>query len=159
MSKNGRATDLTEDASHDAGRVFRMGLSAGRPIRIRRRRNYRNVVAVCGQPQFADTRPKTLLNPQILIEVLSTSTGDIDFIDKMEEYFQIDSVTDYLIAAQTRMWVAHYTRRNSKDWNTRIYHAPADIMTIESLDLTLSLAAVYRKIVFPEPETRENETA
>ena len=111
---------------------------------------YPDVVAVCGQPQFADSRPKTLLNPQILIEVLSASTGDIDFIDKMEDYFQIDSVTDYLIAAQTRMWIAHYTRRSVNDWNARIYHGPADIIALESLDLTLSLAAVFtEKLSFP----------
>ena len=132
-------------------------------IRVRvaeTRYRYPDIMALCGTPQFADTRPKTLLNPQIVIEVLSGSTQHIDREDKLQEYLALDSVTDYCIAAQNRTRILHYHRRGPEEWNIRLYSKPEDTIILEAIGVTLTLADIYRDLVFaaPEPETDEAET-
>ena len=62
--------------------------------------SYPDVVVVCGQPQFRDSREDTLLNPLVIVEVLSPSTEAYDRGDKLLRYRQIESLTDYVLISQ-----------------------------------------------------------
>ena len=115
-----------------------------------------DVVATCLEPTFEDDVFDTLLNPQLLVEVRSKSTQITDMVAKLNEYKRIESLTDYLIATQDQMLILHYTR-SSDGWNLRIYALPEEIIRIESLDISLTVADVYRKVVLPEPETEAGE--
>ena len=139
------------------------GAFRGRPckvymaeVRVRvaeTRYRYPDIVALCETPKFADTRPKTLLNPQVVIEVLSHSTQHIDLSEKMNEYFAMDSVTDYILVAQNRLWVERYNRRGPDQWNIRAYNKAEDSLVIEAIGVTLTLTDIYRDIVFDAAET------
>ena len=121
------------------------------------RYRYPDITALCVTPQFADTRPQTLLNPQIVIEVLFLSTREIDLIDKIAEYLALDSVTDYLLLEQNQMRAVHYRPTGPTSWTAQIYAAPESVISLEAIGVTLNLADIYRNIVFPAPQAGTNE--
>ena len=117
-----------------------------------------DVAATCLEPAFEDNEFDTLLNPQLLVEVRSKSTQLTDMVAKLNEYKRIESLTDYLMVTQDQMMVLHYVRR-ADGWNLRIYALPEETIWIEALDVTLTVADIYRKVVLPEPEAEKEETA
>jgi len=68
---------------------------------------YPDVVVVCGEPQFADEEFDILLNPTVVIEVLSPSTESRDRGDKLQYYGALESVRDYLLIDQDRIRIDH----------------------------------------------------
>ena len=62
-------------------------------------------------------------------------------------------MTDYLLVAQDRMSVRHYQRMNETEWKVQTYIKPEDVVRLESLDVTMTLADIYYEITFPEPLT------
>lgn len=118
---------------------------------------YPDIVAACGAMDFEDSDVDTLLNPQVIIEVLSPSTAAKDGREKFREYERIESLTDYILIRQQSMRVHHFSRRSATDWTIRIYTRPEDAVPISSVDVTLTLADIYEKVQF---ETLAlNETA
>src|SRR3954454_3975550 len=77
---------------------------------------YPDVVAVCGEPRFADAEVDTLLNPDVIIEVLSPSTADYDRGAKFAHYRSISSFKEYVLVSQHRVQVEHYLRQTNGDW-------------------------------------------
>ena len=85
-------------------------------IRLKTRKTrfrYPDVMALCGKPETDDLRPPCLLNPQVIVEVLSDSTMLIDLNEKLDEYMQIATLTDYLLFAQDKMWARHHIKQDS----------------------------------------------
>ena len=68
---------------------------------------YPDVVVVCGQPKFDDAQKDTLLNPTLIVEVLSKSTEAYDRTRKFEHYRTLESLTDYLLISQDAPWIEH----------------------------------------------------
>ena len=68
---------------------------------------YPDVILVCGERRFLDERRDTLLNPQVIIEVLSPSTADYDRGAKFAHYRQLESLQEYLLVAQNERHVMH----------------------------------------------------
>jgi Uma2 family endonuclease len=116
------------------------------------RYRYPDVVAVCGEIDFADTNPKTLLNPMAIVEVLSTTTERQDYSTKFAQYTRLATITDYLIVAQHQMLVIHHRRQSGGSWETRLHTQPDEEIRIEALEVSLSLAAIYEGIIFPPSE-------
>jgi Uma2 family endonuclease len=77
---------------------------------------YPDVVVVCEEPQFEDNELDTLLNPTVLIEVLSQSTEAYDRGRKFAHYRNLDSLSDYLLIAQDKPHIEHYTRQPDNQW-------------------------------------------
>lgn len=113
---------------------------------------YPDLSVLCGEARFTDTDPPCLLNPSVLVEVLSPSTQNVDKGEKFDEYKQIATVTDYVLVAQDRMFVTHYVRQSASHWTVTDYEQPTDVLTFATLDVSISLAEIYRKIVFPTSE-------
>ena len=109
---------------------------------------YPDVAALCGLAQFDNANPPCLLNPSVLVEVLSPSTQRADHTEKFDEYKRILTLTDYVLIAQDRMFVLHYARQSASRWLISEYEQPTDILTFSTLDISISLAEMYRKIVF-----------
>ena len=116
-----------------------------------RRYRYPDVVALCGEPQVIDSNPKTLRNPGAIFEVLSPSTKNKDTGEKFDEYAKNDTLTDYVLATQDTMRVRHYRRLNGKDWQVSSYTEAEDIVRLESLNVSLTLAEIYDEVTFAEP--------
>ena len=110
---------------------------------------YPDVVALCGKPQYTNETRNTLLNPMVIIEVSSPSTGKFDRGDKFSYYREIPSLVDYLLVYQDRMHIEHYTRQGDT-WVLRDFRQAEDVVTLASIDCTLALSDVYRKVSFDE---------
>ena len=77
---------------------------------------YPDVSAFCGEPQFLDGQLDTLLNPSLVVEVLSPSTEAYDRGRKFELYQAIESLREYLLLASDRMHADLYTRQADGSW-------------------------------------------
>jgi Uma2 family endonuclease len=108
---------------------------------------YPDVIVVCGEPQFADDQSDTLLNPTLIIEVLSPSTQDYALGRKFEHYRTLPSLTDYLTVAQNRPHTEHRYRQDSH-WTLVDYDGITQTISLPSIDAVLSLAEVYDKVEF-----------
>lgn len=113
---------------------------------------YPDLAVVCGEAQYRDDQRDTLLNPSVLIEVLSPSTEDVDRGRKFLYYREIASLTDYVLVAQSRMQVEHYTRQAADRWLLTVLSQPTDVLTLDSIDCTLALSDIYRQVTFADDE-------
>lgn len=128
-------------------------------IRVRvspTRYRYPDVVALCGDAQFDSETPPSLLNPSVIVEVLSPSTAEHDRTEKFMEYRQIEGLTDYVLVEQDSVLVVHFARQSATQWIVTEYTRLDDTLTFVSLDVSLTLADIYRKIVFDESVTSES---
>lgn len=87
-----------------------------------------------------------LLNPLVVIEILSKSTAGVDLGEKVAEYTSIDSLQDYLIFSQTEIWVKHYFRIDENTWNFVIYENIEESILLECLALQMPLKEIYEGI-------------
>lgn len=110
---------------------------------------YPDVTVVCGDSQYKNDRGAWLLNPTVIIEVLSPSTENYDRGEFLAYYREMTSLREYLIVAQDRMQVEHYVRQEN-GWLLTVIRGSAGIVHIPSIDCELALADVYRKAEFGE---------
>ena len=111
---------------------------------------YPDVVAFCGEGQYdRSSRPAMLLNPQAIFEVLSPSTEAFDRGDKLLRYRTLPSLTDYVLVAVDAMRVEHFTRLPDAPWTMTEHRQPADRVPLRALEAELTLAQIYRRVVFP----------
>lgn len=113
---------------------------------------YPDVSALCGEAEFDDEHVDTLLNPQVLVEVLSPSTEDYDRGGKFELYRQLPSLRDYVVVAQDRIFVEHHTRQDDGSWRLVDFRDKSDEIAIEGIDCRLRLEDVYDKVSFDLPQ-------
>ncbi|MGI9037003.1 MAG: Uma2 family endonuclease, partial [Pyrinomonadaceae bacterium] len=118
-------------------------------VRMKKGRyGYPDVVVVCGEPQFADDEFDVLLNPVVVVEVLSKSTRFRDKTEKLETYQKMESVRECLLIEQDESHIEHYIKQAPKQWLLKIYEDADEILTLESIDCALPLAEIYAQIVF-----------
>ena len=110
---------------------------------------YPDVVVVCEEPRFEDTHFDTLLNPTVLIEVLSPSTAAYDRGDKFASYQKLDSLCEYVLISQDSVCVEHYLRQE-QDWNLTEFRSLDDVFSLVSIGCELSLRAIYAKVQFSQ---------
>lgn len=109
---------------------------------------YPDVVAACDQ-QYADSSETVLLNPVVIVEVTSESTGLYDRTTKLEAYRRMPSVQDILLIDQQHIRIEQH-RRMANGWFVQEFTEQTDIVTLESLGCTLIASDVYSKVSFPE---------
>lgn len=115
---------------------------------------YPDAVVTCDTPQFEDAAVDTLLNPQVIFEVLSDSTEKYDRGKKFDHYRQLDSLRDYVLIAQDEPLVEHYRRLPDKTWNLTVVKGLDAIASLETIDAHLPLSDLYAKVSFgPETST------
>jgi Uma2 family endonuclease len=110
---------------------------------------YPDVAALCGKPSFEDANVDTLLNPQLIIEVLSESTERHDRGLKLRHYRSIESLQEYLLVSQTECRVERYARQPSGEWAYSDVTDPDAALELSSIACRLSLARVYDRIDLP----------
>lgn len=109
---------------------------------------YPDVTALCGAPQFLDGVADTLLNPELIVEVLSPSTEAYDRGLKFDHYKNIGAMRDYLLLATDRIHADLYTRQPDNRWLLTSSSEPEASLTIESLGMQLIVSTLYEKIEF-----------
>jgi len=110
---------------------------------------YPDVSVVCGVPQFEDVEVDTLLNPTLIVEILSESTEVYDRGEKSAHYRRLPSCTDYLLVAQDRYHIEHFSRTEDGGWLLREAIGSDVVLEIPSLDLRLPLSEAYLKVAIP----------
>ncbi len=123
--------------------------------------SYADVMVVCGQPAFHDEQRDVLLNPSVIIEVLSPTTEAFDRGEKFLRYrTHIDTLTDYVLVSQSHPLIEHFQRRTGGQW---LYSSVSDLeasLPLASIDCQLRLAEVYERVTFPPvPEEIEGEVS
>ncbi len=108
---------------------------------------YPDVVVFGGEPEFEDDTLDTLLNPVVIIEVLSPSTETYDREEKFGYYKQLPSLKEYILVSQDKVHVEHYQLQEMQ-WELNEFHALQDTLTLSSIDCILSLNDVYMRVDF-----------
>ena len=107
---------------------------------------YPDVSIVCGEPAFDDEQKDTLLNPTVLVEVLSKSTASYDRGEKFEHYRKIKSLAEYLVTAQNKYHVERYARQPDDQWLLSETDDPIKTIRLSSIECDLALADIYDKV-------------
>jgi len=108
---------------------------------------YPDLVVVCGEPRFDDSELDTLLNPTLLIEVLSASTEGYDRGKKAAHYRTLDSLREYLLVSQEEIRVELFTRREDGHWLLSEASRPEETIPLASIGCALHLADVYERVL------------
>ena len=115
---------------------------------------YPDVVAVCDEPRFEDTDFDTLLNPIVLVEVLSPSIEAYDRSEKFAHYRRLKSLQEYILVAQDRVRVEHYLRQGVQ-WLLTGLSDLDDVLYFTSIGCNLPLREIYAKVKLPASEERQ----
>jgi Uma2 family endonuclease len=110
---------------------------------------YPDLAVVCDEPRFEDDYLDTLLNPTLIIEVLSESTEGYDRGKKFGFYRTIPSLAEYLLVAQDEQRIEQYARRQDGRWLLSEYSSTDDVIELASIECRLALKEVYDKVVLP----------
>lgn len=115
---------------------------------------YPDVAALCDEPRMEDGQFDTLLNPAVIIEVLSPSTESYDRGEKFAHYRRLDSLREYVLVAQTLRRVEHF-RREGDSWVLTEISEPEGKLVLSSLGCAVKLADIYDRISFSAAEMLE----
>jgi len=107
---------------------------------------YPDVVALCGEAHFDDEQRDTLLNPSLVIEVLSTSTEGYDRGEKFAHYRRLESLAEYLLISQDKSRVEQYVRQPDNQWLMSEVSKAEERIELPSIKCMLLLSDVYDKI-------------
>src|SRR5882672_10426527 len=104
---------------------------------------YPDAIVVCGEAKFADGNFDVLLNPVVLIEVLSPSTERADRVFKLKLYQTIESLRHYILIASEYMQVDLHTRQPDGSWTHLTASQPGDVVELQAVKCSLTLADLY----------------
>jgi Uma2 family endonuclease len=107
---------------------------------------YPDVVVVCGEPKFEDEYVDTLLNPTLLVEVLSQSTERYDRIAKSSYYRTLDSLAEHLLVAQDEVRLEQYVKQANGQWLLFECSSLDKVVELPSISCSLALRDVYDKV-------------
>lgn len=109
---------------------------------------YPDLSIVCGEPRLESDHGEVLLNPVVLVEVLSDSTEAYDRGKKFEHYRTIPSLKHYVLITQDRHSIDCFTRSNGESWNLTSCQGLSGKITLEAIECELLGSEVYDKVVF-----------
>jgi Uma2 family endonuclease len=109
---------------------------------------YPDLVVVCAELQFHDDRKDVILNPDLVVEVLSPSTEAFDRGAKFRAYQTMESLKEYLLVSQGKPLIEQYLRNDDGEWRYRAAEGLESALTLPSIGCTLNLGAVYDKVDF-----------
>lgn len=118
---------------------------------------YPDVVLVCGEPQLEDDNFDTLLNPTVIIEILSESTERYHRTKKFTLYRTIESLAEYVLVAQDEYGIEQYTKQPDGRWMLSDHRLPEDVVNLASIQCALALREVYDKVSLPPSDLKEGE--
>jgi Uma2 family endonuclease len=111
---------------------------------------YPDVVVICGEPHFQDDEVDTLLNPTLIIEVLSPSSEAYDRGKKFGHYRRLDSLQEYVLIAQDQPRIERYLRQQDQQWVLTETSGLTETVQLASIECRLALAEVYDRVRFPD---------
>ncbi len=111
--------------------------------------SYPDIVIICGEPEYHDECKDIILNPKVIIEVLSESTELFDRNTKFVRYREFNpTLTDYILVSQDKPMVEHFIRQADESWKMYAFFGLDEMFSIESINCELNLADVYDRVEF-----------
>lgn len=141
-------SSIVRELQQKLGRKCRVAFS---DLRVRLsdwRYVYPDIVVVCDPPEYTEEKPASLLNPTLIVEVISPSTGEVDRSDKLRAYTQLASVQAYWIIEQERAQVTTYERQGDV-WALGFVDGLQAEVTSETLGLAISMRDIYDQVDLP----------
>jgi Uma2 family endonuclease len=117
---------------------------------------YPDVMVIQGALAYQEGRRDTLINPRLIIEVLSKSTRDYDQGDKFAAYRTIPTFQEYVLVDQYRCQVSRYAKTGEKQWIFQEYDGLENAVEFASLPFTIALNEIYDKVEFESTEQAES---
>ena len=109
---------------------------------------YPDLSVVCGEDHHVDGELDTLINPTLIVEVLSESTESYDRGKKFQHYQQIPTLKEYLLVSQDEPRIEQFVRQAGNRWLLREASGLKASLALPSLKISISLAAVFRNVKF-----------
>lgn len=119
---------------------------------------YPDVMILAGKPEYFNNRTDIIVNPQVIVEVLSKSTKGYDREDKFQTSRTISTFQEYLLIDQTRIHVDQFSKTGKKQWTLREYDEEDEAIALVTVPFEISLQDLYNKVKF-EPVESEGESA
>jgi Uma2 family endonuclease len=114
---------------------------------------YPDASVVCGEPIFEEILGQQMLvNPVLIVEVLSPSTAAYDLVEKFTAYQSIETFREYLVISQERPHVIQHLRQGHRRWLRIETEGLESELTLESLNVTLPLGEIYERVTFQPPD-------
>lgn len=107
---------------------------------------YPDITIISGEPEFHDDRKDIILNPVLLIEVLSKSTEAYDRGQKFQAYQQAPSLREYLLVAQDQVFIEQFVKQDDGTWSYKAVAGRESSLALPGVECTLKLGAVYDKV-------------
>ena len=121
---------------------------------------YPDLTALCGTPKIEQIGGiDMLVNPQLIVEVLSESTEAFDRGDKFSYYKSIESFSEYLLVAQHRPHVTQFVKHGDGFWANFEFNDLNDLVELKSVECSIPLVSIYREVSFLNASLSESETA
>ena len=111
---------------------------------------YPDLSIVCGQSEFEDAEVDVLLNPRVIVEVLSDSTETYDRGAKFLQYRQIASLQEYVLVSQDKPLIERFVRQPDDSWLLTVFAGMDQVFEFSSVPAKVPLAEVYRDVTFPD---------
>lgn len=123
--------------------------------------SYPDVLVVCDEPEFFDDESDVVLNPKVIVEVLSPSTEHYDRGEKFLRYRNYNpTLKDYLLVAQDKVLVEHFTRQSNGEWKFKSYEAMSETVVIRSIKCSIKVKDIYARVKFkPEKKPKPGSVA
>ena len=109
---------------------------------------YPDLMIIAGEPLFSDNRNDEILNPCVIIEVLSPSTSSYDRGDKFRYYRSIPQLNQYLLVSQEEILIESYSKTSENNWLLQEYTPARGIISLDSLGISLNLVDIYEGVDF-----------
>jgi Uma2 family endonuclease len=115
---------------------------------------YPDVVGLCEEPRFEDEQLDTLVNPALIIEVLSPSTEAYDRGKKFAHFQNVATLQEYVLVAQEEKRVEKFARQADGTWIFSAVSGDAGVMRLQSIGCELPLAELYQRVEFPVEQSK-----
>jgi Uma2 family endonuclease len=120
-----------------------------------RQYTYPDVFVIKGKPVFQGQRMDTILNPCLIVEVLSKSTKAYDRTDKFRYYRSIPEFQEYVLIDQYSIAIEQYTKTDEDAWLFRAYESDAEKITLASVNIEMAIADIYEDVDFNLKDVEE----
>ncbi|BAY12483.1 Uma2 family endonuclease [Calothrix sp. NIES-2098] len=117
-------------------------------IAQKRTYTYPDVMILADEPEYFNNRLDIIVNPQVIVEVLSKSTKGYDREGKFEAYRTIPTFQEYLLIDQNRIHVEQYSKTGKKQWALREYDEEDEAIALVTVPFEISLQDLYNKVQF-----------
>ncbi len=115
---------------------------------------YPDITVVCGEEELLDDQQDTLLNPALVVEVLSPSTESYDRGQKFAFYRSIPSLREYVLVSQRQKLVEVFRKNKEGLWVLHEYNAERGVVVLDTVGCTLDLDALYAHVTLGDVSLR-----